>query len=114
MFAAAALRDARAGDFMGIDWKNGGSHSVIFLGWFNSKKEGRSMLVWSSQAVTNGLADYQVALSRVAGVKIVRLTNPDALATFAVDGPPLTAVGRDKIDWAPLRSRARRRAVASR
>jgi hypothetical protein len=110
-----APRDARAGDFMGIDWKNGGSHSVVFLGWFNSKKEGRSMLVWSSQAVTNGLADYQVPLSRVSGVKIVRLTNPDALATFAVDGPALTKVAWDKIDWAPLRkARARRRAVASR
>lgn len=96
-----APRDARAGDFMGISWKNGGSHSVVFLGWFVSKKEGRSMLVWSSQASTNGLADYRVPLSRVAGVKIVRLTDPDALATFAVDGPALTKVAWDRIDWTP-------------
>jgi len=100
-----APRDARAGDFMGISWKDGKSHSVIFLGWFVSKKAGRSMLVWSSQAVTNGLADYQVPLSRVAGVKIVRLTNPGALATFDVNGPALTKVAWDSIDWKPLQSR---------
>jgi len=29
----------------------------------------------------------------------VRLTNPGALATFAVDGPPLQKVAWDTIDW---------------
>ena len=44
----------------------------------------------------------------------MRLTNPGALATFDVNGPALTKVAWDTIDWKPLQSRGRRRAVASR
>jgi len=85
---------ARAGDFMTIGWKDNKSHSAVFLGWYLDAKLGPSMLIWSSQESTNGMGDYRVALSRVKGVKFVRLTNPEAIATF----DPATPAG-DKPAW---------------
>ena len=80
--------DARAGDFMTIGWKGERSHSVVFLGWYRDREAGESMIVWSSQESTNGVGDYLIPLSRVHGVKIVRLTNPAAIASFnPVSGP---------------------------
>jgi hypothetical protein len=92
-------REARAGDFMNIHWKSGVSHSVVFLGWFTSPTEGKSALLWSSQPETNGLADWSAPLSRIDGVRVVRLTRPGALASFDVRAPVSYAPVWDKIDW---------------
>jgi hypothetical protein len=101
MGRVVAPKDARAGDFMNIHWKTGISHSVVFLGWYVSKTEGPSMLIWSSQAATNGMADKRVPLSLVAGVKIVRLSNPKALTTFKTDAPVTPNVPWDLVTWTP-------------
>lgn len=93
--------EAQAGDFMTIGWKNGKSHSAVFLGWFQDSEKGPSMLIWSSQESSNGLGDYRVELSRVHGVKFVRLTNPGAIATFDPAGQPLDKPTWDRGTWFP-------------
>lgn len=102
--------EARAGDFLNIHWKTGVSHSVVFLGWHMDKKAGKSVLFWSSQAATNGLADRSAPLSLIDAVKIVRLTHPQGVATFDVNKPVSKDVAWDKVAWAwfkPSRRAAR-------
>jgi len=92
---------ARAGDFMSVLWKNGGSHSTVFLGWHKAAKGAGEVLFWASNTpkTTDGVGDRVVPLSEIAGVKFVRLTKPDALTTFAVDAPVDPNVGWDRVSW---------------
>jgi hypothetical protein len=107
MGTAVSPDDARPGDFLTMDWKSGHGHSAVFLGWAVVGAR-RSMLVWSSQKSADGFGDYLIPWTRVEGVNVVRLTNPEALMTFSVDGsvsdrglamtgphwPPLARSGR--------------------
>ncbi|MCK5738804.1 hypothetical protein KAH55_06465, partial [bacterium] len=91
-------KTARPGDFLNISWKNGGGHSVIFLGW--AIQDGDKKLVyWSSQTGTNGYGDQIVSVNRIATVKIVRLTHPEKLFTFDYATPVTNSVPGDTITW---------------
>lgn len=68
-------REAKAGDFIHIYWKNGLGHSAVFLGWTKP----RGLRIWSSQKATNGLGDWTVPRSRAKSVVVVRLTHPEAV-----------------------------------
>jgi len=85
MGAAVSPDDARPGDFLTMDWKSGHGHSTVFLGWAVIGRQ-RYMLVWSSQVSADGFGDYLIPWTRVEGVNIVRLTHPENLMTFKVDG----------------------------
>jgi hypothetical protein len=75
---------ARPGDFANIAWTSGLGHSVVFLGWFKRHDE-LGMVFWSSQKSTNGFGDVVMCpLSKVKGVKLVRLTHPENVFTFDV------------------------------
>lgn len=76
----------RPGDFVNIAWKEGLGHSVIFLGWIESKDQSL-LLYWSSQTGTNGYGDQATPLSRIKSIKAVRLTLPDRVFTFSPDTP---------------------------
>lgn len=90
--------DARPGDFMNISWKNGGGHSVIFLGWIDDVK-GKFVLYWSSQNGTNGYGDQYSDINDIESVKIIRLTNPkDLLNGFSKKEINYKIKG-DKIDF---------------
>jgi len=78
-------KDAIAGDFMNISWKSGIGHSVIFLSWIKMKNGESGIMFWSSQKSTNGMSDMIVPISRIAEVKIVRLTNPENIFTFDIN-----------------------------
>ncbi len=74
---------ARPGDFINISWRNGGGHSVIFLGWTRGKDDKLGLLYWSSQKGTNGCADVHLeSVTRIKEVKIVRLVKPGNLFSF--------------------------------
>ena len=75
-------RNARPGDFMNISWKNGGGHSVVFLGWKSLDSGEKKLLYWSSQKGSNGLGGQLVDVNRISTVKIVRLTHPEELFNF--------------------------------
>jgi len=91
-------RDARPGDFMNISWKNGGGHSVIFLGWIVENGENK-LMYWSSQTGTNGYGDQIVSLQRIADVKVVRLTKPENIFNFDVNAVVDLKIPGDVIDW---------------
>ncbi len=75
---------ARPGDFANIAWSSGLGHSVVFLGWFKKHDE-QGMIFWSSQKSTNGFGDVVMCpLSKIASVKIVRLTHPEKIFTFDI------------------------------
>jgi hypothetical protein len=98
---------ARAGDFLTMDWKSGNGHSTVFLGWAIIKGQ-RFMLVWSSQKSANGFGDYLIPWTRVEGVNVVRLTHPEALMTFDVGGLVSDrGLAMERPSWPPL-PRARR------
>lgn len=90
---------ARPGDFMNISWKNGGGHSVIFLGWHQDREGKKSLLYWSSQTRTNGLGDELVGLDKINEVMTVRLAALDSLFTFNVDKKVNRRVVGNKILW---------------
>ncbi len=92
-------REARPGDFMNISWKHGGGHSVIFLGWYGDSDTTRQLLYWSSQKGTHGLGEQLVKCSRIHNVKIVRLTNPEALFSFDPATPVNPHVPGDSLDF---------------
>lgn len=100
MGEVVAPEQARAGDFMSVEWRNGGSHSTIFLGWLKSHDGVPSVLFWASQKKpTDGMGDRIVPIKDIKGVKFVRLTHPEALTRFAVDAPVDTNVAWDRIPW---------------
>ncbi|RLE45025.1 hypothetical protein DRJ25_06175, partial [Candidatus Woesearchaeota archaeon] len=84
--------------FLNISWKNGGGHSVIFLGWTTQNND-KKLVYWSSQTSTNGYGDQTVSLDRIAAVKIVRLTHPEKIFTFDYLTPVTTTVPGDSITW---------------
>lgn len=90
---------ARPGDFMNIDWKNGGGHSVVFLGWYVDNTGQKGAMYWSSQKSTNGLGDDFAPLSKIHDVVIVRLTHPERLKDFDPTRQVETKVPYDVIDW---------------
>ncbi len=75
-------RDARPGDFMNLSWKSGLGHSVVFLGWTRDAQSRPSLVFWSSQKSTNGLADSVAPLDSVRELSTVRLVHPERLLTF--------------------------------
>ena len=91
-------QQARPGDFMNISWQNGGGHSVIFLGWYVDQAGGKNVVYWSSQTRTNGFGDEVVPLDRIKSVKIVRLTDPEALYRFDVSTTVDDAIPGDGIE----------------
>jgi len=92
-------KQARPGDFMNISWKNGGGHSVIFLGWTKGKKQGEiGICYWSSQEDSNGFADvYLESTDSIKYVKIVRLCNPEKIFDFDVKKPVEMFIPGDRI-----------------
>jgi hypothetical protein len=82
---------------MNISWNAGGGHSVVFLGWFH--KGGQlGMMYWSSQKGTNGFGDVALCpLTRVKTVKIIRLTHPEKLFSFDVQGSVERSIPGDTI-----------------
>jgi hypothetical protein len=90
---------ALPGDFMNISWKNGGGHSVVFLGWYLDENNKKHVVYWSSQKGTNGFGDDVVPIDRIAEVMVVRLTDPDAVYDFDVDKSVKTDVKGYQIDW---------------
>lgn len=89
--------EAVPGDFMNISWKGGLGHSVVFLGWYISGDSLKYVVYWSSQRVTNGLADQIVPLEKIKCVKIVRLTKPENLFQFDVDNEVNLDIEGDEI-----------------
>lgn len=73
---------AKPGDFVNINWKSGGGHSVVFLGWVVDSSGGKNLAYWSSQKGTNGMGDQVVELERIASVVITRLTAPERMFDF--------------------------------
>jgi len=92
-------QSARPGDFMNISWKNGGGHSVIFLGWYQENGNEKNLLYWSSQTRTNGFGDELVSLDKIREVMVVRLTNPENLFSFDVDTKVDRKVKGNKVIW---------------
>jgi hypothetical protein len=91
--------NARPGDFMNISWKNGGGHSVIFLGWHQDNEGKKNLLYWSSQTRTNGLGDELVNLEKIREVMTVRLAAPDSLFTFNVEKEVNRSISGDILNW---------------
>lgn len=89
----------RPGDFLNISWKSGNGHSVVFLGFYKDEKNAKQILFWSSQTGTNGLGDQHASLDRIAEVKCVRLTDPQALVTFNPAEKVDRKIPGDTIDW---------------
>lgn len=90
---------ARPGDFLNISWKNGGGHSVVFLGWYINEENEKCLVYWSSQKSTNGLGNSIVPISRIQEVMFVRLTSPENLFTFDVHKEVNRSVQGHSIDW---------------
>jgi hypothetical protein len=93
-----APEDARAGDLMNIGWTNGESHSVVFLGWYLNKGV-KSVVFWSSNESTNGLGDEIQPVSKIKGVRVVRLTSLAGLSTFDITGKPTQAPSWVPVTW---------------
>ncbi|CAN5436494.1 hypothetical protein BH09SUM1_BH09SUM1_17890 [soil metagenome] len=91
--------EARPGDFMNISWKSGNGHSVVFLGWYQDPAGEKKVLYWASQGGTNGLGDQMSPISKIQEVKIVRLTNPDAMMTFDPAKTVNKKVAGDQVGW---------------
>jgi len=91
--------NARPGDFLNISWKNGGGHSVIFLGWYVNEENEKCVVYWSSQKSTNGLGNSIVPISKIREVMFVRLTSPENLFTFDVKKQVDHSVKGNSIDW---------------
>ncbi len=91
--------NARPGDFLNISWKNGGGHSVIFLGWYVNEENEKCVVYWSSQKSTNGLGNSIVPISKIREVMFVRLTSPENLFTFDVKKQVDRSVKGNSIDW---------------
>jgi hypothetical protein len=89
---------ARPGDFMNISWKNGGGHSVIFLGWFYDETGMANAYYWASQKSTNGLGDSHAPIDTIAEILVVRLMRPDKI--FEFDPARETS---DKVKGTPIR-----------
>ncbi len=92
-------KDARPGDFMNICWKSGLGHSVVFLGWCEDAAGNKGVAFWSSQKSTNGFGDSVAPLANIRQVKIVRLTNPQALFTLDPAQKVNPKVPGDTINW---------------
>ncbi len=91
--------NARPGDFLNISWKNGGGHSVVFLGWYINEQDEKCLLYWSSQTRTNGLGDELVPISKIKEVMVVRLTTPENLFTFDIEKQVDDSVKGNLIAW---------------
>lgn len=92
-------QQALPGDFMNISWKNGGGHSVIFLGWTSNDEGARGLSYWSSQPGTDGYGDVHLKnLDKVSKVKIVRLTHPEGIFTFDPETPVDRKIPGDLIE----------------
>lgn len=91
--------NARPGDFLNISWKNGGGHSVIFLGWYVNEENEKCVVYWSSQKSTNGLGNSIVPISKIRKVMFIRLTSPENLFTFDVKKQVDRSVKGNSIDW---------------
>ena len=83
---------------MNISWKKGGGHSVVFLGWYIDENGGKNVVYWSSQTGTNGFGDQVVPIERIKSVKIVRLTDPDALYRFDIATQVDDSIPGDEIE----------------
>jgi hypothetical protein len=70
-----SFEDARPGDFMNIDWKSGGGHSVIFLGL-----EGDQVKFWSSNVSTGGFGEKTASRQSIQRATFSRLEHPEKLA----------------------------------
>ncbi len=90
---------ARPGDFMNISWKKGGGHSVVFLGWYRRPDGTKNVVYWSSQKSTNGFGDAIVPISRIKEMLVVRLTTPEHLFDFTIQGQPKNSAKGDSIIW---------------
>lgn len=88
-------REARPGDFINILFKGGGGHSAIFLGWYENEIGEKQLLIWSSQPETNGISDQLVPIHKIAGLAVVRLTDPGNIFLFD-DSKQLSAEERAK------------------
>lgn len=77
-----APQEARPGDFMNLSWKSGNGHSVVFLGYQRSPVGALQVRFFSSQASTQGLGSVTVDAEKIADLKVVRLTHPEALQDF--------------------------------
>lgn len=75
-------KQAMAGDFLNISWKNGHGHSTVFLAWEKSASGAPGVKYWSSQTSTNGLGDAWAPLEDIESVCIVRCVHPDRAFTF--------------------------------
>lgn len=92
-------KQARPGDFMNISWKNGGGHSVIFLGWHVGDMGEKQLLYWSSQQRTNGIGDDLVSIDRIREVMVIRLAQPQHLFDFEISDRPDQPVSGDMLKW---------------
>lgn len=90
---------ARPGDFLNISWKNGGGHSVIFLGWYLDPNQEKKLLYWSSQKRTNGFGDDLVSIDRIREVMVVRLSQPQRIYDFDLSSRPDQPVSGDMLKW---------------
>jgi len=90
---------ARPGDFMNISWKNGGGHSVVFLGWHLGINGEKSLLYWSSQQRTNGFGDDLVSIDRIREVMVIRLTHPERIYNFDLSDRPDQPVTGNALKW---------------
>ena len=89
----------RPGDFLNISWKSGNGHSVVFLGFHKDDAGKKYVMYWSSQKGTNGLGDQMSSLDKIVEVKCTRLTDPQKLLTFDVNGKVNPKVQGDKLEW---------------
>ncbi|HEY1684306.1 MAG TPA: hypothetical protein VGG19_06060 [Tepidisphaeraceae bacterium] len=92
-------RDARPGDFVNINWKNGLGHSVVFLGWVVDAQGRKYIRYWSSQTGTHGLGDQTSALEKVKSVVVTRLEYPEKLFSFNPRSKVNPDVSGDIVDW---------------
>ncbi len=90
---------ARPGDFMNISWKNGGGHSVIFLGWYLEHSGEKKLLYWSSQQRTNGFGDDLVSIDRIQEVMVVRLSQPQRIFDFDLSDKPDKPITGFALKW---------------
>lgn len=75
-------RDARPGDFVFIQNKNGTGHLVVFLHYFFDEDMEIHMKYWSSQNRTDGMGDASSEWENIDYIKVVRLTNPIDIFLF--------------------------------
>lgn len=90
-------KQAMAGDFLNISWKNGHGHSTVFLAWESNADGRRGVRYWSSQTSTNGLGDAWAPFDDIESVCLVRCTKPDKALDFDPGGPVDRKIVGDKL-----------------